>query len=336
MNIIVEKKYSITNNQYLINLNSKKTKSIDYFNVICDALQIDKFKTVKDYFSFLSLINCEKNYSLFLSNKNKKEYMFYLKNKIKSIQKYNTDYFEKIYPVRYDLLSNLKTLDKCEKPVYEHTSATGRSKIVSGTNFMTMKKEKRKELSFGKNKLFEVDFNSCEPYFYLLANKKIKSNVIDVYAEIENNLNIKSKKRKQLKNAIISVMYGAQYNTVKNISNFSKKEYSDLLNYLDIEKFSFGLCKEIDEKGYITNFYNRPVIVNNKRVAVNYWVQSSVADFCYLAFNNFINSHDLNFHAIIHDAIICSTAKNILSAGEIRYLTCPVSNFKIPVSFHMF
>tara|TARA_B100000674_G_C37477881_1_gene750077 strand:- start:71 stop:679 length:609 start_codon:yes stop_codon:yes gene_type:complete len=202
---------------------------------------------------------------------------------------------------------------------------------------MTMKKEKRKQLSFGKNQLFEVDFNSCEPYFYLLANKKIKSDVIDVYSEIERNLNIKNKKRKQLKNAIISVMYGAQYNTVKSISNFSKKEYSNLLNYLDIERFSFNLSKEIDEKGYISNFYNRPVIVPNKRLSVNYWVQSSVADFCYLAFDNFVNNYDINFHAIIHDAIICSSSTaQLLKLKHVNFLNCPVSNFKIPISFSIF
>ena len=336
MNIIVEKKYSITNNQYLINLGSEKTKSIDYLNIICNAMQINEFKTIKEYFSFLFLLNCEKDHSLFLSNKNKKEYMNYLKNKIKLIQKYNTDYFDNVYATRDILLSKLKKLDNCTKPVYGHNSATGRSKIISGTNFMTMKKEKRKELSFGKNKLFEVDFNSCEPYFYLLANKKIKSNVIDVYSEIENSLGIKNKNRKQLKNAIISVLYGAQYNTVKSISNFSKKEYSDLLSYLNIDNFSASLFKKIDEKGYMLNFYNRPVIVANKRLAVNYWVQSSVADFCYLAFNNFIDKHRLNFHAIIHDAIICSSENIEQDIKSIKYLSCPVSNFKIPVSFHMF
>ena len=336
MNIIVEKKYSITNSQYLINLGSEKTKSINYLNIICDAMQIDKFKTIEEYFSFLSFLNCQKDYSLFLSNKNKKDYMNYLKNKIKLIQKYNTDYFDKIYIARNNLLSKLKILDDCTKPVYKHNSATGRSKIVSGTNFMTMKKEKRKELSFGKNKLFEVDFNSCEPYFYLLANKKIKSNVTDVYSEIESKLGIKNKNRKQLKNAIISVLYGAQYNTVKSISNFSKKEYNDLLSYLNIDNFSFNLCKEIENKGFILNFYNRPVIVHNKRSAVNYWVQSSVADFCYLAFNNFVNIYDLNFHAIIHDAIICSSKKGVSKCNSIKHLSCPISNFKIPVSFHQF
>ena len=47
--------------------------------------------------------------------------------------------------------------------------------------------------------------------------------------------------------------------------------------------------------------------------------------------------YEINFHAIIHDAIICSTKDNNISRlKHINYLTCPISNFKIPVSFHMF
>ena len=176
MNIIVEKEYSVLNKQYLINLNNQKTKSIKQLNVILNALQIEEIKPIKEYFSFFDQINCNENHSIFMSHKNKKDYMIYFKNKIKSIQKYNHDYFDKIYPYRKKLLSNLKKLDNCELPTYSHSSATGRSKIINGTNFMTMKKEKRKDLSYKNNQMFEIDFNSCEPYFYLLANKKIKSN----------------------------------------------------------------------------------------------------------------------------------------------------------------
>ena len=337
MNIVVEKEYSITNKKYLIDLNCERTNNLNFLNIIFDAMQMQKIKNIKEYFSFLSIIGCNENHSDFLSTKNKKDYMIYLKEKIKSIQKYNTTYFSEIYPVRHDLLSKIKTLDGCTTPVYEHNSATGRSKITSGTNFMTMKKEKRNQLAYNNQKMFEVDFNSCEPYFYLLANNKIDSSVSDVYEEIENVLNIQNKKRSQLKLAIISVMYGAQYKTVQNISGLSKQEYNKLLDYLGIEDFSSRLINDINEKGHIHNFYNRPVIVPNNRLAVNYWVQSSVADFCYLAFNNFVNNLNLNFHAIIHDAIICSASeKRISKIKSISKLTCPVSKFKIPVSFHEF
>jgi hypothetical protein len=337
MNIIVEKEYSVLNKQYLINLNSHKTKNVNQLNIVCDALQIEKIKSIKEYFSFYSEINCNENYSMFMSYKNKKDYMDYFKNKIKTVQKYNNDYFEKVYIHRKDLLSKLKPVDNCDMPVYSHSSATGRSKIIKGTNFMTMKKEKRKKLSYNNNQMFEIDFNSCEPYFYLLANDKIDSSVVDVYSEIQDKLNIANKTRKQLKNAIISVLYGAQFNTVKRLSNFSKVEYSNLLNFLDITNFLAKLKTSIYNDGCIYNFYNRPVIVTSERLAVNYWVQSSVADFCYLSFGRFINDNKINFHAIIHDAIICSSNKNIANQiKNIKYLQCPVSNFKIPVSFLTF
>ena len=197
-----------------------------------------------------------------------------------------------------------------------------------------MKKEKRRNLKYKNYHMFEIDFNSCEPYFYLLSNEMIKSNVVDVYKSIQSDLNIKTNDRKSLKTAIISVMYGAQYNTVKRLAKISKIEYKKLLDYLKIEEFSKKLNKQIDEKGYMLNYYDRPVLVGNPRSALNYWVQSSVADFCYLSFDKFISDYNLNFHAIIHDAILCSSTKeNYDIIEENKYLTCPVSCFKIPVSF---
>lgn len=333
-NIIINKEFSITGNKYLIDLNSKKTNSTKYLNQIFESLSLEKIKSIKEYFVFLEALNCNSNFYKFLSNKNKKDYLAYLKEKIKTSEKYDTEYFSNILPARENLLSKLKILDNCNFPVYKHNSATGRSKIINGTNFMTMKKEKRKNLKYKNYHMFEIDFNSCEPYFYLLSNKMIKSNVTDVYQNIQESLDISGNDRKSLKTAVISVMYGAQYNTVKRLAKISKIEYKKLLDFLKIKQFSEKLNKQVAEKGYILNYYNRPVLINNPQAVVNYWVQSSVADFCYLSFDKFVSNYNINFHAIIHDAILCSATKEIYNDIKInKYLTCPVSSFKIPVSF---
>ena len=148
-NIIINKEYSVTGNEYLINLNGTKTNSTAYLNQIFESLSLEKIKSIKEYFLFLEVLNCNRTFYKFLSSKNKKDYLLYLKEKIKIVAKYDTDYFSNILPVRHNLLSKIKILDNCNFPVYKHNSATGRSKIISGN-------EKRKEKEFKIQKLSYV------------------------------------------------------------------------------------------------------------------------------------------------------------------------------------
>ena len=194
---------------------------------------------------------------------------------------------------------------------------------------MTMKKNVRKNLTYKNFKVFEIDFKSCEPYFYLLSKNKINSIESDIYDTIKNKLNLKIEDRKILKQTVLSILYGAGYETIKRISKIDKKDYNNLKNYFEIDQFEKKLINQNNDLGFILNYYNRPVVVKSERSILNYWVQSSVADFCYLAFNDFVFNNEVNFHAIIHDAIICSSKRKI----NISHLKCPISNLKIPVSF---
>ena len=141
---------------YKINLNAEDTIDINYLNMIANQLSIEEIKTVNDYFSkFKFCINASEA-SKFLSNKNKKDYLIYLKAQISKIIKFDTDYFDKVFKAREQLLSNLVPVDNYDLPKYKHNSATGRSKIVGGTNFMTMKKNVRKNLTYKNFKVFEA------------------------------------------------------------------------------------------------------------------------------------------------------------------------------------
>lgn len=328
-NLLINKDYSVTTSSYKINLNAEDTIDINYLNMIANQLSIEEIKTVNDYFSkFKFCINASEA-SKFLSNKNKKDYLIYLKAQISKIIKFDTDYFDKVFKAREQLLSNLVPVDNYDLPKYKHNSATGRSKIVGGTNFMTMKKNVRKNLTYKNFKVFEIDFKSCEPYFYLLSKNKINSIESDIYDTIKNKLNLKIEDRKILKQTVLSILYGAGYETIKRISKIDKKDYNNLKNYFEIDQFEKKLINQNNDLGFILNYYNRPVVVKSERSILNYWVQSSVADFCYLAFNDFVFNNEVNFHAIIHDAIICSSKRKI----NISHLKCPISNLKIPVSF---
>ena len=332
-NLIINKDYSVLNKTYEINLNAKESVDINYLNNIAENISIEKIKAINDYFKNISIALKTNTVSLFLTDKNKKDYLNYLKQEIHNIVKYDTSYFQNVFPVREALLSKIKKLDNLDIPFYKHDSATGRSKIVAGTNFLTMKKENRKNLTYKNNKIAEVDFNSCEPYFYLLSKNKINSIETDIYDKIKKDLSIKINDRKLLKQSILSILYGAGYETIKRISKIKKEDYDSLKDYFEIDSFEKKLIKEKNDLGYILNFYNRPVIVKSDRSILNYWVQSSVADFCYLSFNEFVKKNkDINFHAIIHDAILFSSKEKI----NINYLICPISKFKIPVSFSYF
>ena len=150
-----------------------------------------------------------------------------------------------------------------------------------------------------------------------------------MYEKIKNDLNINID-RSKLKLTIISILYGAGYETVKRNARISSAEYKKIKDYMKIDSFVEKIKFKND---VMLNFYGRPLIGTNKQNMVNYWVQSSAADYVYLAFKKYSNSFKtFNLHAVIHDAMLFSTLKseyeivlNTFSLSE------PISNFKIPV-----
>ena len=214
---------------------------------------------------------------------------------------------------------------------YDHNTITGRLKVVKGTNFLTMKKEDRFKLEHEdiNRKIFEIDFKSCEPNFYL-KSQNIKYESDDVYSFLSNKFNITGK-RDDLKRGILAIMYGAGIDTVSKISKIKISQLKSIKSYMKIEEFKNKLDKELQENGYIRNFYGRPLLSKNN--LLNHWVQSSTADYCIMSFNQLLNNNSIQAHGIIHDAVIVSTSsdeiKNISSIKE------AISNIKIPVDTNL-
>ena len=92
--------------------------------------------------------------------------------------------------------------------------------------------------------------------------------------------------------------------------------------------------KEYLEKGFILNYYGRP-ITSDKNL-VNYYIQSSAVDFCSLAFYEFIREHNVDACFFVHDSLTfqCnkSQIKEILNLKEIKEYH---SNISIPVEFNI-
>ena len=126
-----------------------------------------------------------------LSDKNKSDYLKYLKAEIKSSSKYINGYFLDVFPKRLELFENIKVLENCTQTKYEHNTLTGRLKVTEGTNYLTMKKEARCKLRHSDKKriIYEIDFRSCEPNFYL-KSQNIKFDDRDVYEHLKNKFKI--------------------------------------------------------------------------------------------------------------------------------------------------
>lgn len=338
--IYFSKNYSFLNSDFSICLsNASESFKVFEVNDILTNLNHDKILSIPEYFKdFLSSLNIENNncnYRYIFSRTMKNNYLSYLKEKITKSEFLLNEYFKNIFSKRKELLSKIVHLyndkKKLDLPVYLHDTKTGRSRIIKGTNYLTMKKQKRSLLKTNNNKiLYEIDFNSCEPTFYFMSvGKKINN---DLYDQIKISLNLDID-RSKLKLAIISILYGASYQTVKRNSKISKDIYEKIKNYMEIDKFIKDHIDISKQNNMFYNFYKRPIFGSTLHNEVNYWVQSSAVDFAYLAFNDYAKSFKtFDFHAIIHDAMIFSIDEKEKEIAEnTKFLFESVSNFKIPV-----
>jgi hypothetical protein len=340
-NIIISSKYSPINKRIDINIsNTGNDVSIEHLSAIRQLSNLEKIKTVEAYFSsFFNVLNIDNqnfNYKLLLGQVKSKEYLLYLRGIIDMSIPLITSYHFDVYPKRYKCYKNLNPVflndQKLEMPIYIHSGLTGRTTIKKGFNFLTLKKDKRKLLKTQKNmKLIEVDFKSCEPFFYL-KSQLIDIDNNDVYHWISKKYNIDIKNRDYTKRGFLSMIYGANEKTVSRVMNISTSKVNLIkkeLGLLDLKKV---LHNQFDSQGHVYNYYGRPITSDSN--LVNYWIQSSTVDFCSLAFKSFIDNNDIFPNFFIHDSMTFSVSeKNIDKILNTKSMTCPYSNIEIPVEF---
>ena len=323
--IIIDNKYNF-GKSIIINPAGNYSLELKDINDINENLQLNQIKSYFQYFErFLFSLNVENpNISMF-SDKQIKDYKNYLYTEIKKTFSYPLSYFVTHHKVRKKLYSRILT------STYKDSTTTGRMKITEGVNFLTTKKEERKNIfPVDKNSaLLEVDFKSCEPNFYCSVNNiHVKK---DLYLDLIENFSLE-KNREKIKRGILTLIYGGSNNLVKRFINTDNATLDKIKTFLKIENFNNMVNSEIEKSGYILNFYGRPIL--SVKNPLNYYIQSSTADYCCFAFENFIkNNPYVKLHALIHDAIIISCNKNHL--GEIfsyKSLIDPISNIEIPIT----
>lgn len=316
--------------------------TLSHINSIRQLSKLEKIKSYSEYFPSMSkslnIDNSDKlSWSLLVGRHFNDEYKLYLKESIQFSLGMLTSYHKNIYKKRCNLFAKIQTnvmldKEKLDIPIYGHCSVTGRTNIKSGFNFLTLKKEKKKLLrSCKKNHILcEVDFKSCEPNFYLRAiGKEIVEN--DIYKHLAETLNINIDNREKFKRGILAIMYGAKDRTVKNILGIDYKKLEKIKNFFEITKFSDYLSKNFSNNKMIYNFYGRPICYDAS--LINYWIQSSAADYCCLAFLSLLDKNvHINPCFFVHDSMTFEIDKKHLnSIKKIKNIYEPDSNITMPV-----
>ena len=200
---------------------------------------------------------------------------------------------------------------------------------------MTLKKEKRSLIRPVNKKmcLVEVDFKSCEPFFYLKSiGFEIPDN--DVYAWLCNKYKISISNRDNIKRGILSMIYGANENTTARFMKVPVKKIKEIKKDLKLEELEVNLLNEFKSNNFFLNYYGRPITSDNN--VVNYYIQSSAVDFCSLAFHEFCKLKNLSPSYFIHDSMTFQCEKSrideIIDSKEIYE---PYSKINIPVEFNV-
>lgn len=311
----------------IINPDGDNHVTINELNEFRKKLQLQKIKSYPEFYQkFLSILNTDNpNLDLF-SNKQIYDYKKYMLGEVKNTLNYPIGYFVSYAKIRENLYTRIKLA------TYTDSTITGRMKITDGINFLTIKKSHRKKyFSIDKNeKLVEIDFKSCEPNFYCSINNiSIEK---DLYLDIIEKFNLENN-REKIKRGILTLIYGGSNNLVRQFIKTDVQNIEKIKEFLKIDSFTQMINRNIGENDFMLNHYGRPIL--SIKNPLNYYIQSSTADFCCFAFENFLkNEKRIKLHALIHDAIIISCYKNDFKEiiNKYKYLIDPITKIKIPVS----
>lgn len=338
--IIINKEYSLSKEAKIVNINSNTPigrMNISTLSQIRRLSNLEKIKTIREFYSGIDVLNISgsQDYGRMLGSKQSRKYLNYISEVISETLPMVTDYHTNIFPERKRCYQNLESVileDKVlETPIYNHSGVTGRTSIVKGFNFLTLKKESRKKLKHKDKMLVEVDFKSCEPFFFL-KSQGVEIPGSDVYSWLSEKYGIHELAREKVKRGILSLIYGANTYTTSKIMRLDLKTVEMIKEDMGINDLETRLREEYDKNGFILNYYNRPITSDNN--LVNYWIQSSAVDFCSLAFRQFCLKEDINPCFFIHDSMtFCVEEKRLKQVLNIDSIKEEVSGISIPVDF---
>ena len=297
------------------NINIKLLDREDvFYNNINDILKIESIEIIENisitYKQLLQQLNIDSydHIDLIIGSYKINEHLKNIKKKLIKLKNRDMSYYEFHYWQRLALTSLI------ENSLYDHAgTVTGRSRIIEGLNYLTMKKENRHNIKsvYTKGKIIEIDIVSLEPR--ILCNYNKMNSFDDVYKHTKNKLALNSLSRDMIKLGLLAIIYGAGQSTVKKLSGIDSDNMRKIKDYYKVDFLSNNLKNIYKEKGLIRNMYGRPIYSNNS--LVNHFIQSSAADCAQLAFYQFLKNKNKNLFrlvAVIHDAIIIDAHPSII------------------------
>ena len=214
---------------------------------------------------------------------------------------------------------------ECATVRYDHSTKTGRLKVVDGPRVLTLSKEHRDVIvsRYPGGRVLSIDFVSLEPRLALYAVGRPAEK--DVYEEMTRKM---GESRARMKIATLSFLYGAASSEGVSVDVRTKVR----------EHFKVDKLKEaiLACKGH--NAYGRPLNIEDERHLIPYWVQSSAVDVCLLGFSDLADK--LGTFAdplfLVHDALFLDVPPgNIQKVSEIIAEGVNVSPFgHFPISLN--
>jgi len=208
-------------------------------------------------------------------------------------------------------LRSFKPIKGYSKKICYNTlsNVTGRLTVKDGPNILTLPRKYRSILDsrFCQGSIISIDFSSLEPRLCLKLNGKDVHQ--DLYQEINNILDL-NLNRSVIKRATISVLYGAHYTSLKDISEIKSKALFDCIkNYFCLNNI-LEMSKNIDKHGIRRNYEGRPLwnLKEEKdNILINNYIQSSAVDIALKYFSSLPQILDLEKAVplfVLHDAMI--------------------------------
>jgi hypothetical protein len=329
MKIVLSKIYSGLNNDITYNTRTKSvttgTENIFWqgkrVNVLLRHMSKEPLSTVcSDYDRIIKCLNIDDNVISWIGLLSSSKIKHRVKDQLAIFDEISTmysTYYDTTLPQRISLFDRLEQFifkDKLHKSLtYAHDkTVTGRTIITSGLNLMTMKKEDRSllESKYEKGSIVELDIKSLEPRLYLKLIKGV--DVVDAYTFLLTEVlekQIGDIPRKKIKLAFISLLYGASERKIKFMTSLKAQDVRKIKKYLAVNELKQKIEMEFKENGYFENAYGRKIFSIN--APVNYYIQSTAADYACLLYEELLSSIDdnrLDLIGVIHDAILLDVA----------------------------
>ena len=190
---------------------------------------------------------------------------------------------------------------------------TGRMKVVSGPNVLTLKKEFKQLLCSRHNDglIVELDFSALEPRTALAVNGKDFG--ADIYSIIGDDLGIND--RNVAKQVIISFLYGAGVRSICRLSGIGASTLEPKLKKLKkifmFDKAVAAIRAQCTAQGYFYNHAGRPIFPASDKPGLlfNNFAQSSAVDTALSGFASLFEMiREKNLLTVpicfIHDAVL--------------------------------